>query len=459
MANNIVTVNVSLTSAPAPSQLQRTGALISQGATTLTTGSSGLITQLSDLTAILQPSLPLLSLAWAAGVVTATTTDNLPAFFEVGKTYPITIAGAAPTGYNGQYLATITGVDIFTYALATDPGTETTAGTYTITDELVSMATTFFAQGSQISVYVLELGDGTAATGVGDLSTFITANPSTYYSYLVPRSWDAEATYITFLGGFESDTSKTYFFTTTTLSTYSNYTALMKDVVALVESPTKPVAEFSLAAAFWRSLNYNPSGTNRVTPFAFSFLYGVTAWPILGNSATLTSLKTANINYVGTGAEGGLTNTILFWGVTLDGKDFSTWYSIDWIQINLDLNLSNAIINGSNNPTNPLYYNQDGINRLQDVAVATIQTSITDGMATGTVARTGLDSTTFQEQLDAGTFTGENVVNAIPFITYVTANPSDYGLGKYAGLSAVYIYARGFVQIIFNVNVTDLLTQ
>lgn len=459
MATNIVTVNVSQTLAPAPSTLQATGAFISQGATTLGTGTSQLITQISDLTSILAAPLALTSLAWAANVVTATTTASLPATFEVGKTYPITIAGATPAGYNGQYLATITAADTFTYPLTTDPGTETTPGTYTITDELNSMGTTFFAQGSQNSVYVLELGAGTAATGVSDLATYITTNPGVFYSYLIPRAWDGEATYLTFLGNYEADTAKTYFWTTTTLATYTDYTALMKDVIALVESPTKPLSEFSLASAFWRALNYNPSGTNRVTPFAFGFLYGVTAYPTLGNSSTLALLKAANINYVGTGAEGGLTNTILFWGTTADGKDFSYWYSVDWIQINLDLNLSNAIINGSNDPINPLYYNQDGINRLQDVAVATIETAITDGMAIGNVARTGLDSTTFQQQLEAGTFVGENVVNAIPFITYTTANPSDYGIGKYAGFAAVYIPARGFTQIIFNVNVTDLLTQ
>jgi len=459
MSNQIVTVNVTLSAAPAPSILQQTGAFISQGATTKAAQTYTLLTQMQDLTNILAAPLALTSLAWASGTVTATTTAALPVTFESGKSYPITIAGATPAGYNGQYLATITGTDTFTFALAVSPGTETVPGTYTVSDTLVAMATTFFAQGSQQSVYVLELGPGTSTVGVGDLSTFITANPNVIYSYLVPRAWDGNSAYLVFLANYESTTSKTYFFTTTTTGTYTDYTALMKDVVALVEAPTIPLTEFSLAAPFWKSLNYNPSGTNRVTPFAFSFLYGVTAYPTVGNATLLASLKAANINWVGTGAEGGLTNTILFWGTTADGNDFTYWYSVDWIQINLDLNIANAIINGSNNPINPLYYNQDGINRLQDVSVATIQTAITDGMATGSVVRVGLDSATFLSQLDSGAFTGENVVNAIPFITYTTANPSDYAIGKYAGLSAVYIPARGFKQIIFNVNVTDFLTQ
>ncbi len=459
MANQIVTVNVSVSAAPAPATLQQTGAFISQGATTKAAQTLTLITQMQDLTNILAAPLALTSLTWASGTVTATTTAALPVTFESGKSYPITIAGATPSGYNGQYLATITGTDTFTYALATNPGTETAAGTYTVSDVLNAMATTFFAQGSQQSVYVLELGASTATTGVSNLQTFITANPNTIYSYLVPRAWDGNSAYLAFLANFESTTSKTYFFTTTTTGTYTDYTALMKDVVPLVEAPAIPLTEFSLAGPFWKALSYNPSGTNRVTPFAFSFMYGVTAYPTVGNATQLASLKAANINYIGTGAEGGLTNTILFWGTTADGNDFSYWYSVDWIQINLDLNISNAIINGSNNPINPLYYTQDGINRLQDVSVATIQTAITDGMAIGSVARTGLDATTFQQQVDAGTFIGQDVVNAIPFLTYTTANPTNYQSGIYNGLSAYYIPARGFKAITFNVNVTDFLTQ
>jgi hypothetical protein len=36
----------------------------------------------------------------------------------------------------------------------------------------------------------------------------------------------------------------------------------------------------------------------------------------------------------------------------------------------------------------------------------------------------------------------------------VKNNPNDYGIGRYAGLSASYTPMRGFVEIIFNINVT-----
>ena len=459
MAIRIVTVNVSVSAAPAPSILQQTGALISQGATTLASGTYSLLTQASDLTPLLAAAEAITSIAWASNLVTVTTTSPLPVNFVVGLEFATTIAGNTPAGYNGTVMATVTGASTFTYPLTTDPGTATVEGTFTISGELVSMANTFFAQGSQLGIYVLELGAGTVSTEVTALQTFITANPAVFYAYLIPRGWDANSSFLAFLAGYESTTSKTYFFITTTTANYADYTALMKCAVTLIEAPTIPVNEFSIASLIWVALHYNPSGTNRVTPYTFSFVYGVTAYPIFGNNALMAALKAANVNVIGTAAEGGLTNTMISWGTTMDGNDFSYWYSVDWIQINLDLNIANAVINGSNNPTNPLYYNQQGINVLQDVAVATVQTAITDGMANGPVVRSSLDPTDFLVALDAGTFTGDNVVNAVPFLPYTLENPNDYAIGKYSGFTAVYIPSRGFKAIIFNVNVTDFLTQ
>lgn len=458
MSSNIVTVNVSVSKAPAPSILQQTGAIISQGATSLASGTYQILEEAADLTALLVAARSITSALWSSGTLTVTAAAALPAHLATGSKFVTTLAGFTPAGVNGQYLATVTGANTFTIAIAVDPGSVTVEGTYSFTDELVSQVNSFFGQGSSTSVYVLELGEGTTAAGVTALAAFIAANsPQAFYSYLLPRGWDSESTLPAFLAGFETTTSKTYFFITTTTSTYSNYTALMKCVVALVESPTKPVSEFTLAAAFQITLHYNPSGSNRVPKLCFSFLFGVTAYPTVGNSVLLAALKAANINYVGTAAEGGLTNTMLLWGTTADGEDFTWWYSVDWAQINIDQNLSNVIINGSNNPTNPLYFNQAGINRLQDAAVATFNTAITAGLALGPCIRTSLTPDAFTQALDDEQFLGEMVVNAVPFLDYTKANPSDFGIGKYAGLSGQYIPNQGFKQIIFNIDVTDIV--
>ena len=228
-------------------------------------------------------------------------------------------------------------------------------------------------------------------------------------------------------------------------------------VASKYASPGVPASQFTLAAAFWRSLVYDPSSSNKVAPYAFSELVDVTPYPKPGNSAILTTLTTASINYIGTGAEGGISNTVLFWGTTKDARDFTYWYSVDWVSINLDIALSNTIINGSNDPINPLYYNQSGIDRLQDSAASVFTQAVSFGLANGIVKKTALPADQFLAALDAGTYDGYIVINAEPFLDYLAANPNDYKIGRYAGLSGVYVPNRGFISILFSLNVTDFV--
>lgn len=111
-------------------------------------------------------------------------------------------------------------------------------------------------------------------------------------------------------------------------------------------------------------------------------------------------------------------------GVTSDGNDMTYWYSVDWVQINVDMQLANTVINGSNNPINPLYYNQT------DRPSAAGRTG---GVQYGRILRP---------------VNGQPVVDAVPFRQYINTNPNDYGIGRYAGLSASYTPMRGFVEII-----------
>lgn len=634
MSTSIVTVNVSQTIAPTPNNLQKKGAMISQGGTTLTAGQTSFLSQYPDLTPLLAVAKAITSIAWSGNVATVTTTAAHG--LTLNDVIELTIAGVTSTtvgAYNGTFACTITGASAFTFPLPLGgtPGAGT-GGTWVSASkaELIQMATTFFDPGSSQGVYVLELGIGNPAQGVAALQAFIAASsPQLFYAYLVPRLWDSVTDYITMLGQFNGTTKKTYFFTTTSIQNYANYTALMKCCFALIECPSyglwaqntltglsfsgswgsnvitnsvwsasnggqatytttsahgvspgqtavitgstpagyngtftalpgttgstivvsMPVnpgaisiegtlsasvqgtatattasahgvlpgqtvtlsgsiptayngtftalpgttgstllyalpsnpgsettlgqlntssytssgiaagTEFSAAAPFFVVLNYAPSTTNKVTPTAFSFLTGVTPFPTQGNGSLLAALKAAGVNTVGTGAEGGISNAILNWGTTMDGRDFTYWYSVDWVQINVDLAIANAIINGSNNPINPLYYNQDGINRLQQVAARVMNNGVTFGLVLGAVKQTQFDGPALGAALSAGTFDNLTDVNAIPFVPYSAANPNDYAIGQYNGLSTEYTPARGFVGITYNINVTDFVTQ
>ena len=560
MSNNIVQLNVSQQIAPTPLTLQKSGAIVSQGATNQSQFAYALLTQLSDLTPLLNGSKPITTAVFSTNIVTYTCTaaHNFP----IGDVIEVTIAGFSPAGFNGTFFATVTTTTAFTVPFASTPGSMTAAGAYTLEDvaEVLAAATTHFSQGSNQGIYVLEIGPADAvADGVAALSTYLTANPNSnytagalgyFYDYIVPRTWDANAAFLSLLASYQSPTSLTYFHVTTTLATYKAYSPLMKCVKLFIESPTMsvypanvltaitaaaggplgwivtattttahniavgtwfqiagvtpvayngwaqaqigttgstliyylsanpgtqtvlgtlvasyyansaaPVLEFSAQSDAFVNLNRSPSNTNKVTPNAFAFVYGVTPFPIKGLSSLISTLTAANVNFIGTGAEGGISSTIIVPGTTLDGNDFTYWYSVDWVQLNADQRLANAVINGSNNPINPLYYNQAGIDRLQAVLAGVMSAGVTFGMVLGQIVVTQLDGPALAANIAAGMYTGMTVVNAVPFLAYSIANPGHYKIGLYQGLSVYYVPARGFRNILVNLVVSQFVAS
>ena len=245
--SDIVTVNVSQILAPTPSALQKTGAFVSQGGTVETPGSTTFIAELDDLTPLLIALAPITSATWSgttAQLATITTTQAHG--LTHNNVYEVDIEGVVSTtigAYDGVWPVTVTGNDTFTYVLPLTgaPGSGT-GGTWTpeSRNEVLQMATTFFGQGSSQGAYILELGPGNASQGVSGLSAYITANsdPQKFYSYLVPREWDGNSDYLALIDQFENTTSKTYFFTTTSLATYGLYTSLQKCCFAMIEAPS-----------------------------------------------------------------------------------------------------------------------------------------------------------------------------------------------------------------------------
>lgn len=427
----IVTVNTTVTQAPTVSQLQQSGAIVSTGGTTLATNAYQYCGTLAQVTAILAAPLALTSLSWLSGVVTATATANLE--LTTGETFTTTIAGAVPAAYNGTYLATVTGVNTFTYALATNPGAETSPGTYLPSDAAFvnDAAATFFAQGGSVGVYVLELGPQTsAANSITALETWITGNsaPQVFYSYLIPKSWDhsQSAALNTMIANYESPSGQTYFFVTTTQAHISAYAA-NKAAFTVIESPTEASTEVQAASMFYQWLVNNPGPANPLAPMSYRYLFGVTPWAQQGNATAINNALTAYANIVLTGAQGGISTATLFKGTTMDGKQAAFWYAIDWFRIKVAQDLAATIINGSNsNP--PLLYNQTGINTLLAVA-----------------QRDGNDAVGFGCALSVS-------VTAVDFVTYTTANPNDYAAGIYNGLSATVVGPSGFSTITFQLD-------
>jgi hypothetical protein len=347
-------------------------------------------------------------------------------------------------------------------------------------------------------------GTNTVAGGVTDLDMFLNAHPSTYYAALVPDAWADEPTFLSFLQRRSTTNSAFYCFfhvkgdvnfqgeisgttmtvhqinsghiqigqlitgagvvantvvtaflsgtggvgtyavsqlqvvTSTVMISTANFDQYMglKSAVMRIRAPSDLLTNSPAADMFGIVLGFNPSQTNKLAPFAFRYVFGSNAYPL--TPADSARFKAANVNYTDTAAEGGLPNAMMLkWGVTGDGRDFSYWYATDWLGINLHLDLANEVINGSNTPINPLYYDQPGINRLQNRAQATINRGMSYGMINASTKPT---------------------VNAIGWLAYTTNSPSDYAAGTYNGLSASVVPARGFKQITFALQVTDIPT-
>ncbi len=436
MSNAIIVVNVSQQLASSPDTLLKTGALVSQGATTLAANASSLLTEAADLTPLLRTPLTISSIAWSGGVVTVGTSaaHGIPA----GDTVQGTIANCVPSAYNGTFACTYVDATHFTYPLASNPGSETTLGSFTLASvaELQAMVNTFFAQGNNVSVYVLELGAGTPAQGVSALTAYLlNPAPVQFYSYLIPMEWDTEPTAPTLFRQYESTTAKVYFYVTTTPGTYSAWTSdPIKSVYLGLQEPTAPSTEFSLAAHMSATLAASPGPASLVAPLANRFLFGVT--PLVVTPPNFATYKAAGLNWVGTGAEGGISAKLIQNGQMGDLKPWNYWYSVDWMIVNQSRGLAAEVINGANNPLNPLYYNQPGINRLQKKSQSIVTSGIAFGLVLGTPKPT---------------------VTAVDFITYTTENPNDYAAGLYGGLGLTFTPARGFTQITLNMVVTDIV--
>ncbi len=431
----IVTVNTTVTAAPAPSTLQRSGAIISLGGTTLSSNTYQYCGNLAQLTL-------LIGSAGNHAELTAMGTT----FFAQGNSvglYVLELGVEASTGADIPLLQTFitsqTTQQFYSYLCPAAWDTAEGVAYTTITNGgsgYTSTPTVTFSAPSS----------GTTATGTavilnGAVIQIVITNPGSGYTTAPTITFSAAptggttATATATLGSalsgiannYAGPSGKTYFFVTTTNSTVSQY-ANIKSILALVPSPTAASTEFQCAVPFYDWLSNNPSAASPAAPMAYRYAYGVTPWAqTVANEANINTILTAYGNIIWTGAEGGISTACLFKGTTMDGQQAMFWYAVDWFQIQAKQQMAAAIINGSNsNP--PLYYNQPGINTLLAVAQNILNSSIKFGMML------------------------QGSITATPFYTYTTENPSDYDAGIYNGFAATVTPQLGFLTITFNLD-------
>ncbi|MBW8066851.1 MAG: hypothetical protein GJU73_05330, partial [Ferrovum sp.] len=300
----IVNLSGYLTVAPTPSQLQQSGAVISLGGTTLTTGTYQFISQVSDLTSILSTLGNYVDLTNAANTFFAQ--GNVVGFYVLELGVQTTVGGgvdALQTWINdnpGVFYAYLTpkswdAEDAVSFITITDGGTGyTTAPTVTISAPTSGTTATATASinssGVVTSVTVTNPGSGYTTTPTVTFSAPTSGTAATGTATL------GSALNI-LSGNYSSPTGRTYFFGTTVLANIGFYSA-NKSLFMVAESPSAPGTEFTAAAFFYQWLVNLPSATNMLAPMSYRYLYGVTPWNPSGNQATMTTLLSAYINIV-----------------------------------------------------------------------------------------------------------------------------------------------------------------
>ena len=434
----IINLNAYLTVAPTPSTLQQSGAIVSVGGTTLATNAYQFCGSLSAV----------LDLLGTAGNF-AELTNMATTFFAQGNVTGLYVLElGASTGVDAQIATLQTWITdnpgiFYAYLCPADwDSSKDEVGSVTITDAgsgYTSAPTVTFSAPTS----------GTTATGTatiqnGSVVSITITDPGSGYTSAPTVTFSAPTSGTTatgtvnlasalniLAGNYANPTGKTYFFGTTTATTISNYSA-NKSLFLVVDSPLAPSTEFTAAAFFYQWLVNNPGPANILPPMAYRYLYGVTAWPATGQQSAIQTILSAYGNIVLTGAEGGISNTCIFKGTTMDGSQASWWYGMDWFQIQVNQALAAAVINGSNQQP-PLLYDQHGINSLLSVA-----------------NRVGKDAVSYGCVLSS-------VITATPFYTYSQANPGNYKAGIYGGFLASETGINGFLTIDFTLDAIEFV--
>ncbi len=469
----ILNLVATLTAAPVPSQYQQSGAMISVGGSTLSAGSYQFCSSLQELQSILSSAGNYAELTNMATTFFAQGAATGVYVLELGAQTTIADGIAALqtwiTDNPGVFYAYLTPADWDTMPAPAAPTVTATAdssstlpaGTYytqiaylnaagaigqlspvvsvdissSSTDSLVVSSPPALLGATAYLVYIgtsattLTLQNASAGTAIGTNYTQDAALTTTGAS---PSTTVADLA-----NNLSSPTGMTYIFQQSSVTNVAAYGVMeansiwggYKAMIAVVPSPSAQAGEFTAAAWFYNMLVNLPGADNKLAPMSYRYIYGVTPWPATGYTNQIQTILNYGGNYVGTGAEGGISNTCIMKGTTSALSQISAWYGLDWEMINIHQQVVAAVINGSNsNP--PLEYDQAGINTLEEVAQVEADNGVTFGCA--------LSAT----------------VSAIPFYTYASQNPTNYGSGIYNGLSANIVAQNAFLSLTFFMNLS-----
>lgn len=478
----IVNLVANLLAAAKPSGYQQSGALVSVGGTTLSTGTLQFVSSASEA----------LGYVGTSGNYTEVT-NMINTFFSQGSAVGVYLLelGAITTPNDGPAALKAWDVanpnQIYAYLVPADWDTITPPGVPTLSQTAggTRAAQTYYVKVAYVNA-TGEIGELSAESTLAVSADFLltvsspAASPSITVSgssgeaseatgYMVyasntsgtetlqtttpisiGTSWtepttglvtgtSANLTLADLASEYSGPTAQKYFITTSSAVNCASYGTISNSVfsgykaaITVVPSVNAASTEFQAASVLYQFVVNNPGAASILAPMQYRFVYGVTPWPDgAGYGAILDYILEYNGSYIGSSSQGGLSNAMIVGGTTSSGAQQSWWIGMDWEEINIQQAVTAAVIQGSNQQP-PLLYTQGGINTLEGIAQQTADNGVTFGAALSAV------------------------VTATPFATYIAQNPNDYANGVYNGLAATIVGQNGFLTLTFNLTASEL---
>lgn len=372
--------------------------------------------------------------------------------------------------------------------------------------EILRMATTFFAQGNGVGLYVLELGaEAAAGDDIPALQTWITNNPGIFYAFLTPQVWDAvdgvQSVTITAGGSGYSTTTVAATFTAPTSGTTATGYGIVTGGSVTSFVITNPGSGYTIAPTL--TFTAPTSGTTATgTAVLGGALAGIANNYNSPNSQVyffVTTTQTTVTNYAGNKAvfavvpspnalasefqcaapfEAWLLNNAT--QTMMQPMSFRYMYGVTpWpasgqssaiaaikaangniIETAAQAGISTAMIADGTVMSGAQAMSWYGLNFFQIQVQRALAAAVINGSNSqppllydfhGVNVLAGV-ANSVATQAVAIKAAAAIVISAVPFATYVADNPDNYAAGIYGGLSALFTAQQGFLKIYFNID-------
>lgn len=383
------------------------------------------------------------------------------------------------------------------------------AGNYA---EVTNMATTFFAQGTGVGLYVLELGTGTSADAeIAVLTTWLTNNPGVFYSFLTPASWDSskdEVGSVTItLGGSGYTTAPAVTFAAPTSGVTATGTAVITNGAVTSVTITNPGSGYTTAPTV--TFAAPTSGTTATgtanlasaleilasdyaSPSGKTYFFVTTTSANLGNYGTNKSVFASVTSPTAASTEFQAAVGFYNWLVNNPGPAnmlapmaYRFAYGVTpWVTagnstaINTVLTgYGNLILTGAEGGISKASLfkgtTMDGEQSAWWYGIDWFQIQVKQALAAAIINGSNSNPPLLYDQNGINTLQAiaQNIANdavtygcalsatvtATPFYTYTQANPNDYAAGVYNGLSATVVGQNGFLTITFTLDAVQFV--